>query len=162
MEDFATRLRYFRTQKGVSQETLGNVVGKKSTTVSTWERGESEPSLDDVAKLAEFLGVSPARLAYGIIVETAPVPPLEGKQDDYRISGSSAASSPRSHPSKSDRMLTPSYQPRTEPSAEMCSQYFAEFLRRASEADGGLGFTWRMLHKKFPLDEFEPAKKEKS
>lgn len=64
-KSFGERLRWFRNQRGLSQGDLGKAVNRTATSVSEWEKGTSEPSLDQIAALAERLGVSPARLAYG-------------------------------------------------------------------------------------------------
>lgn len=47
------------------------MIGKRSATISDWERGKHNPSLDDVRALAAALGVEPDKLAFA----TAPLPP---------------------------------------------------------------------------------------
>ncbi len=160
MQDFAGRLKFFRTQRGLSQAQLGKLVGKGATTVSTWERGESKPDVEEIAVVASHLGVSPARLAYGDIDQAPTAKLLEGDSADYRKSGSlgnspMAKAGERTPP----MMLDPRFQPRAEPTPKMCLEYFQEFLARAEHEPGGVGFTWRLLHKHFPLDEFEPKQK---
>jgi transcriptional regulator with XRE-family HTH domain len=56
--DFAERLRQLRTQKGLSQEDLGKIVGLHYNHIGRYERGESRPSADKLQTLAETLGVS--------------------------------------------------------------------------------------------------------
>lgn len=52
-------------------------------------------------------------------------------------------------------MIDPRFTPRAEPTVEMCQEHFRQFLERAAQEPGGLGFTWQILQKHFPLDEFD-------
>ena len=65
---FGCRVRLHRQAKLMSVEGLADRVGVRSKTVERWERGETEPQLDDAARAAEALGVSLDYLA-GAIVE---------------------------------------------------------------------------------------------
>jgi transcriptional regulator with XRE-family HTH domain len=62
IRDFATRrIRELRTaygKTGLSQEALAKMVGVATNTISRWETGTYEPTLDDLEKLARSLGVS--------------------------------------------------------------------------------------------------------
>ncbi len=49
----AKNIKRFREEKGWSQETLGRMFNKASTTVSTWERGSSMPDAVTMYRLAE-------------------------------------------------------------------------------------------------------------
>lgn len=51
------RIVQARQAAGWSQEKLSRAVGAAQTTVSSWERGRTEPSRDDVARIAAALGV---------------------------------------------------------------------------------------------------------
>ncbi len=57
---FGTRLRELRREKGISQEKLAEIAELHRTYVGGIERGERNVSLDNIWKLAEALGISPA------------------------------------------------------------------------------------------------------
>lgn len=64
----------------ISKAEVGRALGVTGVTVGRWERGEKEPNLDTVRRLADFLGVSPAHLAFGDVERATGValpPPLE-------------------------------------------------------------------------------------
>lgn len=52
------RIAEARRAKGWSQARLGEEVGAVQTTVSSWERGRTEPTREDVQRIAAALGVS--------------------------------------------------------------------------------------------------------
>lgn len=54
------RIETARKARGWSQQRLADEVGKQQTTISSWERGRTEPTRDDVNRIAEAL-----RLAVG-------------------------------------------------------------------------------------------------
>lgn len=56
------RIAAARKAAGMSQGRLGELVGAVQTTVSSWERGRTEPTRDDVQRVASALGVSTAQL----------------------------------------------------------------------------------------------------
>ncbi len=66
------RIAQTRREKGVRERrdiTKGEVAeatGVDPSTVSLWEGGKKSPREDTLAKLAKFLGVSPAYLRYGV------------------------------------------------------------------------------------------------
>ena len=68
---FPSLLRQFRLQSGLSQGDIGDALGKKRVTISTWEMGTREPSLGDLARLGEILGCGVERLL-GISSEGPP------------------------------------------------------------------------------------------
>lgn len=56
--NFAEKVKQLRSQKGWSQEELGQKLGKSTRTIASYEGGKSYPRTRDVyAKLAEILGV---------------------------------------------------------------------------------------------------------
>ncbi|MGV1033889.1 MAG: helix-turn-helix domain-containing protein [Microbacteriaceae bacterium] len=57
---FGARVRELRQAKGFSQEGFAHHVGLDRTYVGGIERGERNVSLDNIHRLAEALGVSPA------------------------------------------------------------------------------------------------------
>ena len=64
--EFGQRLKAAREKHGLSQADLSKQVGWVSnTTISKYELGTSEPSLEDIGRLASALGVYPEVLAFG-------------------------------------------------------------------------------------------------
>ncbi|HEX6220290.1 MAG TPA: helix-turn-helix domain-containing protein [Acidimicrobiia bacterium] len=60
---FGRTVRYRRTKLGLSQSKLGELVGRSTATVRSWERDNSRPTDPDVlATLAAILGVSERQL----------------------------------------------------------------------------------------------------
>lgn len=55
-------VRRFRKAKGLSQEALAHEAGMAMRYLAGIERGEENPSLAFMVKLADALGVQPARL----------------------------------------------------------------------------------------------------
>lgn len=49
----------------VSKAEVGRQMAVSSVTVGMWERGETEPNLATVERLAAYLGVAPGWLAFG-------------------------------------------------------------------------------------------------
>ena len=58
----ALRIAAARKQRGWSQARLAEAVGAAQTTVSSWERGRTEPAREDVRRIAEVLEVPLAEL----------------------------------------------------------------------------------------------------
>jgi len=60
-EYVAGRLRELRSgygKKGLSQEALAKMAGVATNTISRWETGTYEPTLDDLENLSRILGIS--------------------------------------------------------------------------------------------------------
>lgn len=66
---YGRALRGLRTERGISQERLAQLAGMDRTYVSGIERGERNPSLANLLRLADALGVKLSDLA--IRAETA-------------------------------------------------------------------------------------------
>jgi transcriptional regulator with XRE-family HTH domain len=78
---FATNLQRLRKERGLSQERLGEAANVHMTHVSKIERGQCEPGIRTVFKLAEALRVSVGALFEGID------PRMNGPADARRLSG---------------------------------------------------------------------------
>lgn len=50
------KIKEFRTENELSQNALAEIINVKSYTIGNWEQGRSEPSLEDLVKLADFFG----------------------------------------------------------------------------------------------------------
>ena len=58
----ATRVKEFRTQKGMSQETLAEESGLSQRTVQRIENGESNPTGDTIRRISNALNINPDEL----------------------------------------------------------------------------------------------------
>jgi len=62
MRDYvAARIRDLRNsygKEGMSQEALAKILGVATNTISRWETGTYEPTLDDLDRLSRALGIS--------------------------------------------------------------------------------------------------------
>lgn len=77
----AENIKYLREQDGMTQEELSQVVGDISQkAVSKWEKGEREPELSRLIKMAEFFSVS---LDDFVLTELRPPMPLYVKNIKY-------------------------------------------------------------------------------
>lgn len=59
---FGERVRSHRSEAGISQEKLGERAGLHRTYIGHVERGEVNPTLSSIIRLADALGVDPALL----------------------------------------------------------------------------------------------------
>ena len=57
MEKFHHRLRQLRTEAGLTQAELAAHIKKSKSSINMWERGEREPGLVDLEKIADFFNV---------------------------------------------------------------------------------------------------------
>ena len=62
VRDFAVRVRELRLQKGVSQEKLAEIAGIHRTYLGGIELGLRNPSLRNIGRIANALGVPAAEL----------------------------------------------------------------------------------------------------
>jgi DNA-binding XRE family transcriptional regulator len=67
---FGSNIREVRAERGFSQEKLADLVGIDRTYIGGIERGERNPSLLNITRLASALDVHPARLFNGITTTT--------------------------------------------------------------------------------------------
>lgn len=56
--DFKTRLKELRTEKGVTQADIAKLINASKMAISHWEKGNSEPSIEQLKILAEYFNVS--------------------------------------------------------------------------------------------------------
>ena len=55
---FFKRLRELRFRYGLTQNELAEIIGIKRNTYSDWENGKTEPSFENLIKLADLFEVS--------------------------------------------------------------------------------------------------------
>ena len=55
---FPQRLKQLRQKKGLTQQKLAEILGIKRNTYSDWENGKTEPSFENLVKLADLFEVS--------------------------------------------------------------------------------------------------------
>ncbi len=72
------RLRELRDEKGLSQKQLAEVLGYTQGSISEWERGATEPSIENILRLCEFFDVSTDCLL-GISTDFDPIKPIVQK-----------------------------------------------------------------------------------
>lgn len=65
MKKFSERLMRARSAKGLSKHELEELSGLSRGAIKAYERGNTLPRIDSLAKLAEALGVSINWLTYG-------------------------------------------------------------------------------------------------
>ncbi len=71
---FSERLKEARKKKNLSQTDIANYLKKKTTAISQWEHGRTEPCIKDLKKLTEVLDVT---IEYLLEIETKqPKPPI--------------------------------------------------------------------------------------
>lgn len=66
LKEFGRRIQRLRLERGISQERLAHQVGVHRTYMGFIERGERNPTLGNVAKIARTLGVSLEQLFRGL------------------------------------------------------------------------------------------------
>lgn len=69
--DFGKRLKKARTEKGLSQSQLGELVGVHYTQIGRYESKDMKPAADILSKLANKLGISPDFLLNGSATDIA-------------------------------------------------------------------------------------------
>ena len=57
------RIKYFRERRGLTQKQLGNAAGILEATIRKYEIGQRNPKPDQIAKIADALGVTPYALS---------------------------------------------------------------------------------------------------
>jgi transcriptional regulator with XRE-family HTH domain len=64
-EIFGAQLNLFRKQKNLKQSELSEILSVSTQAVGSWERGQAEPSLENLVKLAGILNCSTDLLLRG-------------------------------------------------------------------------------------------------
>lgn len=65
MNELSENIAILRKQNNMSQSDLANVLYVTPQAISRWERGETEPDVDTIKKLAEVFKVSVEEIIYG-------------------------------------------------------------------------------------------------
>ena len=65
MATYSERLVELRTEKGLTQSELGEMLGVSDAAISKWENGEAMPRLAKLQQLADVFDVSVNELATG-------------------------------------------------------------------------------------------------
>ena len=68
--EFKAKLKSLRTQKGVTQQQLADIVLTSRSTVAKWENGLSIPNEQSLQLLADYFGVERSELIGDAAVET--------------------------------------------------------------------------------------------
>ena len=58
MANFAERIKDLRIKHGMTQTAMGEIIGTKQDSVSTYERGKNYPEVRNLMILADYFGVS--------------------------------------------------------------------------------------------------------
>lgn len=64
MSDFSCNLKRWRKKAGLSQDELSEKLCVTRQTISSWERGNSYPSIESLTQISDALDVSPNALLY--------------------------------------------------------------------------------------------------
>lgn len=64
MTDIGNAIRFYRTQRGLSQQTLSSEVGISISYLSLLERGQRDPRFTTLVKIASAMGVPVFLLVY--------------------------------------------------------------------------------------------------
>lgn len=75
-------IRNFREGKGWTQQALGKRLGKKASTISSYETNAKLPSTDCLIKMAELFGTSLDTLVYGENAELLAIHSLSQDQKE--------------------------------------------------------------------------------
>ena len=81
MERMIFRLKELRIEKGCTQKELADAVKTTADSIYSWEKGRSQPSIETLAKLADFFGCS--------------IDYLAGREDDFGVIQTPSEYSPK-------------------------------------------------------------------
>ena len=71
------QIRLFRTQRGLTQEALAEMIGVSRQTVAKWERGDTLPDVASCVRMADAFGIPVEMMARGM---TAGPPTVDGQK----------------------------------------------------------------------------------
>ena len=58
MAIFSERIKALRSERGMTQEALGKIIGVKQDSIYTYEKGKNYPEVRNLIILADYFGVS--------------------------------------------------------------------------------------------------------
>ena len=82
----AERIKQLRKKKGISQSELAELIGVKTNTVSTWERGTRKPDFEALNLLSNYFEVSFEYILGSSDKEEARVKPTQDELDELALS----------------------------------------------------------------------------
>ena len=82
----AERIKQLRKKKGISQSELAELIGVKTNTVSTWERGTRKPDFEALNLLSNYFEVSFEYILGSSDKEEARVVPTQDELDELALS----------------------------------------------------------------------------
>ena len=86
MATTAERIKQLRKKKGISQSELAELIGVKTNTVSTWERGTRKPDFEALNLLSDYFEVSFEYILGSSDKEEARVKPTQDELDRLALS----------------------------------------------------------------------------
>lgn len=92
MNHLANNIRILRKKAGISQAGLGVSLSKGDTAVSSWERGNSEPSISDLIALCSLFAISADKLLFADLSDVQVMKSLEDSNKYENVQGNVQAS----------------------------------------------------------------------
>lgn len=86
MEILSTRLKELRTEKKISLDRLGKLIGVSDTAIMKWEQNKSEPTAVNIVQLATYFNVS-ADYLLGLEDDTGAKTYINNSFNNSNISG---------------------------------------------------------------------------
>lgn len=74
---YAERIRQLRQQAGMSQQGLGAILGVSAVAVGKWERGQTQPDIPTLSRMADIFGTTIDDLCG----HSAPEKPMAGEDN---------------------------------------------------------------------------------
>ncbi len=66
MNQVGKNIKNFREKKKVTQEEMAQALFMTRQAISNWENGKTEPDIDTLQKIADFLNITMEELIYGV------------------------------------------------------------------------------------------------
>lgn len=79
--NLSKNLKFLRSKSGKNQTEIGLQLGKAHTSIGNWEKGISEPSLEEISELARIFEISPSDLIYSDLENGKKNPDQQANQD---------------------------------------------------------------------------------